>query len=150
MQSGSRFQLQLFSVAILSNGRGGRLGISVTNFHANGIACCLTLNNRSRWYRKHKSLISTPTLPSNSVKAKSRVTHFTIPMVPKTQESHIYTHSAIEFGESEIVCNSLHHFNTVDGISMYTGKQNLLILDPSHLSTHISCSQVFSLIKIIQ
>ena len=78
IQSGSHFQLQLFLVSILSNGCGGRSGISVTNFHANGIACSLTLNNRSRWHRKHNSLISTPNPPSNSVKAKSSVTHCSI------------------------------------------------------------------------
>ena len=155
MQSGSHFQLQLFPVSIISNGRGGRLGISVTNFHANGIACSLTLNNRSRWHRKHKSLISTPTPPSNSVKAKSSVTHCSISNDLISTGTHTPPSNSVKAKSSVSHCSISVHGSTrqytVHGISTkYMGKQNLLILGPSPLSAHISCSQVFSLIKIIQ
>ena len=142
IQSGSRFQLQHFPVSILSNGCGGRLRIPVTNFHAKGIACSLRLNNRSRWHRKQNGLISAPNPPSNSVQANSSVTHCTI-------SNEIYRYPT---GTNTPPSNSVQAKSSVTHciLTQYMDKQSLLILGPSPLSAHISCSQVFSLIKIIQ
>ena len=140
IQSGSHFQLQLFPVSILSNGCGGRLRIPVTNFHAKGIACSLRFNNRSRWHRKQNGLISTPNPPSNSVKVNSSVTHCSI------------SNDLISTGTHTLPSNSVQAKSSVTHciLTQYMDKQSLLILGPSPLSAHISCSQVFSLIKIIQ